>query len=340
VLGVVTAGLVSSPTQARADADTDPLCYTTQSTTNPFYRGDSASRVYDWVNTGSQTTQRFGQGPAIPAGLYDDRYVPQGIAAWPNWNGTGEDVILISAYHDGDGDKNPDGSSAVFGVVASGSRAGTGLGRMLIANGHVGGLGVYQGWLYVGSESEIRGYRLSKVRNALEGANTNTTEARDYNRPSSYVVGFMGTGDGHLWAGDFDETSAQHLNGYVQTDNATGEIAYQSSTQVYAPKKTQGVTVTATHVIFSTSYTRGDRGNLWVMPRNQDSLSDGNSYCFRAPSMNQGLTVLNGRLYVGFESAAYTYTKDPSDLPRNIIDHLHTATLTSVTGLLAGGPED
>ena len=332
--------LVATTSAARADADDDPLCYTTQSTTDPFYAGTSASRVYDWVNTGSQTDRRFEKGPAIPAGLYDDRYVPQGIAAWSNWNGTGEDIILISAYHDGDGDKTPDGASAVFGVVASGSRAGTGLGRMLIANGHVGGLGVYKGWLYVGSESEIRGYRLSTVRDALEGANTSTVYARAYNRASSYVVGFMGTGDGHLWAGDFDETSSRHLNGYVQTNGSTGEIAYVSSTQVYAPKKTQGVTVTSTHVIFSTSYTRGDRGNIWVMPRNQDSLSDGNSYCFRAPSMNQGLTVLNGKLYVGFESAAYTYTKDPGDLPRNIIDHLHTATLGDVTGLLAGGPED
>jgi hypothetical protein len=340
IIGVVAGTLVATTTSARADDDDDPLCYTTQSTTNPFYRGPSASRVYDWLNVSSQTSRRFDTGPEIPAGLYDERYVPQGISAWPNWNGTDEDIILISAYHDGDGDKDPDGASAIFGVVASGSRSGTGLGRMLIANGHVGGIGVYKGWLYVGSESEIRGYRLSKVRDALEGANTSTVYGRDYNRPSSYVVGFMGTGDGHLWAGDFDESSARHLNGYVQTDNATGEIAYVSSTQVYAPKKTQGVTVTPSYVIFSTSYTRGDRGNIWIMPRNQDELNDGNSYCFRAPSMNQGITVLGGNLYVGFESAAYTYTKDPNDLPRNIVDHLHVATLSDVTGLYGGGIPD
>ncbi|WP_345506766.1 hypothetical protein [Terrabacter aeriphilus] len=340
VAGMLVGSVVGGTSVAHADDDADPLCYTTQGTRAPFYGIPSASKVYDWQNVGAQTTRRFDEGPQIPAGLYADRYVPQGISAWANWNGTSEDVILISAYHDADGDREPDGPSAIFGVVASGPRTGTGLGRMLVANGHVGGIGVHRGWLYVGSESEIRGYRLDKVRGALAGANSDHVFARDYNRPSSYVVGFMGTGDGHLWAGDFDESSAKHLNGYVQTDSGTGALSYVGSTQVYAPKKTQGVTVTSDWVIFSTSYTRGDRGNIWVMPRNQDSLSDGNSYCFRAPSMNQGLTVLGGRLYVGFESAAYTYTKDPGDLPRNIVDHLHSAPLGSVTGLYGGAVTD
>ncbi|MBC9821382.1 hypothetical protein [Terrabacter sp. MAHUQ-38] len=336
IIGMVASTLVVTTTSARADDDDDPLCYTTRSTSGQFYAGPSASRVYDWVDVSSQTTRRFHPGAPIPAGLLDEHYVPQGIAAWPNWDGTGEDLILVSAYKDEDGDGTTDGASGVWGVVIGGSRSGTSLGRMLIAEGHVGGIGVYKGWLYVGSESEIRGYRLSKVRDALQGANTNTVYARDYNRASSYVVGFMGTGDGHLWAGDFDESSSQHLNGYVQTSSSTGAISYVSSTQVYAPKKTQGVAVTANHVIFSTSYGRNDRGNLWVMPRGQDSLSDGNSYCFRAPSMNQGVTILGDRLYVGFESAAYTYNKGLDD-PDNPIDHLHYSSLSDVTGLYGGG---
>ena len=149
----------------------------------------------------------------------------------------------------------------------------------------------------------------------------------------------MGTGDGHLWAGDFDDGAATHLNGYVQTNRTSGAIAYQASTQSYAPKKTQGVTVTPSYVIFSTSYKRTDRGNIWVMPRNQQTLTDSNSYCFRAPSMNEGITQLNGHLYLGFEGAAYTYNHT-SDRPVNQISRLHAATTTAVTGLYGSGPAD
>lgn len=341
-LGALTAlaaaQLVAAPA-AQADSDSDPLCYTTRSTTTPFYAGASASRVYDWVNTSAQSTRRFTAGPAIPAGLLDARYVPQGLSSWANWDGKGENILLISAYLDTNGDKEPDGSSAVFGVVSNGSRAGTGLGRMLIAEGHVGGLAVYKGWLYVGSESEIRGYRLSTVRGALAGANTSTVYPRAYNRSTSYRVGFMGSGDGRLWAGAFDENSATHLNGYTQTSASTGAVTFESATQAYAPKKTQGVAVTSSYVIFSTSYGRNDRGNLWVFRRGAQSLTDGNSYCFRAPSMNQGLTIANSRLYVGFESGAYTYNHTADD-PDNPIRNVHSAALTNVTSLYSGGPAD
>ncbi len=338
VAALSAAQLVGAPA-AHADADSDPYCYTTRSTKAPFYNGPSASRVYDWVNTSGQTNRRFSAGVAVPAGLISSRYVPQGVTSWANWNGTAEDVLLISAYHDGNGDKVPDGPSAIFGVVASGSRAGTGLGRMLITNGHVGGVAAYGGWLYVGSEFEIRGYKLSAVRSALAGANTNTVHARSYNRTSSYRVGFMGTGDGHVWAGSFSETASTRLNGYVQTSRSLGTLSYRSATQSYAPKKTQGVTVTAGYAIFSTSYGRNDRGNLWIFRRGQQSATDGNSYCFRVPSMNQGITQLNGRVYLGFESGAYTYNKGLDD-PDNPISRIHSAALSEVTSLYTGGPAD
>lgn len=338
-LAMIGAAQVAMAPAAQADSDSDPYCYTTRSTKDPSYRGPSASRVYDWVNTSAQTTARFAPGVNIPAGLITGRYVPQGLASWANWNGTSEDLLLIAAYHDGDGNSDPDGSSAVFGVVASGPRTGTGLGRMLVAKGHVGGLAVYGGWLYVGSESSIRGYRLSTVRSALAGADSSYVYPRAYNRVSSYRVGFMGTGDGHLWAGEFSETSSTHLNGYVQTNRSAGTLAYQSATQAYAPKKTQGVAVTSGYVIFSTSYGRNDRGNLWIFRRGQHSATDANSYCFRAPSMNQGVTVLNGRLHLGFESGAYTYNRGLDD-PDNPITRVHSAALSNVTSLYSGGPAD
>ena len=333
---LIASQLVAAPA-ASADDDDDPLCYTTQSTVDPFYPGPSASRVYDWVNTGSQTDRRFSSGLPIPDALLDNRYVPQGLTDWSNWDGTGEDLLLISAYEDEDGNKAPDGPSAIFGLVASGERRGTGIGRMLITEGHVGGLAVYKDWLYVGSGQEIRGYRLSRVRDALAGPNRDYLYDRAYNRPTSYTVGFMGTGDGRLWAGAFDKDETTHLNAYAQTSNADGTLDYR--TQYFAPKKTQGVTVTPNYVIFSTSYDRNERGNLWIKPRDQDSRSDSNSYCFRTPSMNQGVTILNGRLYLGFESGAYTYNHD-WNTPRNPIRRVHSAALSDITSLYSSGPSD
>lgn len=87
-------------------------------------------------------------------------------------------------------------------------------------------------------------------------------------------------------------------------------------------------------MIFSTSYKRDERGNIWVMARNQQSLTDANSFCMRAPSMNEGLTAYDGGLFVVFESAAYTYTNDSGDLPINRINRLHRANLATVAGLL------
>lgn len=329
IAGALVAATALVATQLAAGSATpaaaaeDPLCSTAPASGDPFYNGPSASRVYD---------AHFRLGVPIPAGLLDGRYDPQGVAAWSNWNGTGEDLLLISAYEDTNGDKEPDGPSAVFGVVASGSRHGQGLGRMLIGQGHVGGLAVYGGWLYVGSEANIRGYRLSTLKSELQGANTSTVQPTAYNRPSSFTVGFMGTGDGHLWAGAFDEDTSTHLNGYAQSSRTTGALSYDDSLQAYAPKKTQGVTVTSQRVIFSTSFKRTDRGNIWVMPRGQQTLTDANSYCFRAPSMNEGITQLNGRLYLGFESAAYTYNHT-SDVPVNRVRWVHSADTSDVAAL-------
>ena len=336
MLGAVQ--LVAAPV-AHADSDNDPYCYTTRSTKTPPYRGPSASRVYDYLNPSAQTSARFSRDVDIPVGLLRGKFVPQGLAGWSNWNGRGEDLLLISAYHDGNGNGTPDGSSAVFGVVANGPRKGTGLGRMLIATGHVGGVAVYGGWLYVSGGSAIKGYRLATLRSALSGANPTTTTPAAYTRASSFPVSYLGTGDGHLWAGQFNASSPTHLNGYVQTSRSAGTLAYSAGTQVYAPRKTQGVTVTAGYVIFSTSEDRDHRGNIWIFRRGQQNATDQNSYCFRVPSMNEGVTVLNGRLYLGFESGAFTYNKD-SHRPLNPITRLHSARLANVTSLYYGGPAD
>lgn len=326
-------GLVVGVGPARADNDNDAMCYTTRSTRTPFYAGASASRVYDWNNTGSQTDRRFrNSGIPIPAGLLDNHYVPQGLTVWHNWQGNGstEDIFLITAYHDPDHDgksdtgySNGEGPSAIFGVVANGTRRGRGLGRMLIERGHVGGIAVYGGRIYVGSERRIRWYTPAQVRDGLMGANTNHIYGYGSRyRNTSYDVGFMGTGGGFLWAGRFEEFDSgdPHLNKYVHEN---GQLVYK--TQYDAPRKTQGVAVTSDRVIFSTSYRRDWRSNVWVTGRHPGTIADNNSYCFRAPTMSEGVTVYGGELYVLYESAAKTYSGST-----NPIYNLHVASVADV----------
>ena len=94
----------------------------------------------------------------------------------------------------------------------------------------------------------IRGYRLEHCCKAeLQGANTNTVRDPAYNRSSSYTVGFMGTGDGHLWAGRLRRERLDPPE-RVRPDQPEHRAHWptSTSTQSYAPKKTQGVTVTST----------------------------------------------------------------------------------------------
>ncbi|WP_375424058.1 hypothetical protein [uncultured Friedmanniella sp.] len=310
-------------------------CYSRRSTTKPAYPGRSASRVYDWTDVDAQTTSRFGAAVALPDALLEGRYVPQGLAGWPNWDGSGESLLLISAYHDGDADKAADGPSAVFAVVADGPRAGTSAGRMLVDPGHVGGLVVHRGWLYVGSEHEIRGYRLDAVRRALpEGGDD--LQPTEYRRSSTHDVANLGSGDGRLWAGRYTKTGSSPLTGYVQTDARAGTLELQADAGILVPPKTQGLTVTADQTISSTSYGRLSRGTLRVVPRGSTAAR---SYCFRVPSMNEGLTVLDGRLYLLFESAARTYDRGLLR-PANVIPEVQSASLTDITSLPAEGPTD
>ncbi len=340
-LGVGTTAL---PAAADVDGDGggDALCYTTSTYGETWYDGLSASKRYDnrFWRFNNPTDRAVID---IPAGLLEDRYVPQGLAAVSNWNGTSEDILLISAYRDTlDGDSAEDGPSRVYGVVASGSRTGTGLGYVtlgrtpsgdnLALRGHAGGLAVYKGYVHVGSEKAIYAYPWSRIKNGLQGGSSGTPVRPSAVEGTTYTVGFMGSGDGYLWAGRFEKDTTAHLNRYVHTAGGNGRLTYQ--TQLFAPKKTQGVAVTDRGVLFTTSWTRGDRSNVWVFKRGVATRTDANNSCFRAPSMIEGVTTLNGRAYVIYEGAAYKFLNDGNGRPRNVVSRIHSADLDDLFGLL------
>lgn len=320
---LLVSGLLTVATAGPAAAE-DALCRTTTGSSD-FYPGPSASATYD---------STFHNSVAIPKGLLDGHYVPQGLAYWNNWRGTSEDVLLISAYHDGNGNKVMDGPSAIFGVVLSGPNRGKSLGRMLIPQTHAGGIAIVGGYVYVSSNGGVKYWSASTVRSVLRAANNSHT----YSAKGYYNVrgkaSFLGVQGGTLWTGDFDETSHQHMWQYRPRSN--GSLSYTGQKR-WVPRKTQGMTVVGSKFVFATSAGRNDRGNVWVRPTSATGdITDGSSFCMRAPSMIEGLAYgsSNGNRHVWalFESGAYTYNKGFDD-PRNPIRNIHWANGSTLAGL-------
>ena len=103
------------------------------------------------------------------------------------------------------------------------------------------------------------------------------------------------------------------------------------------PKKTQGLAVLDNYFVFSTSLGRHHRSNVYVIKRGYSKLTTSyknkNLRCVRIPTMSEGVTVSNGRIYQLFESGADCYANDEVDCrtqankplgkPDRVIKRLH-----------------
>lgn len=323
VAATTLGGLVVMGTPQSASAE-DANCRTTQGS-DPWYPGPSASTTYD---------STFHNSVAVPAGLLDGRYVPQGLAYWNNWDGSTDDVLLISAYHDGDGNGDPDGPSAIFGVLLSGTNRGDSLGRMLIPTTHAGGVAIAGGHVYVGGEGIVRYWAASTVRTQLAEANDNSTHYPKDTQNVAGIASFLGNQGGTVWTGDFSSTSHQSMWQY--RPDSDGSLTYTGAKR-WVPAKTQGMTTVGTRFIFGTSYGRNDRSNVWVRPTSYTTdITDGTSFCMRAPSMIEGLAYGNSNgnehVWALYESGSYTYNKGLDD-PDNPITTIHWADGSTLAGL-------
>jgi hypothetical protein len=301
LITTATALTAALPAQAAISCDTA----TTGGST--FYDGPSASKKYD---------ARFSNSASIPN---LSTYTPQGAGTWYNWDGSGQNLLLVAAYREG-------ADSEIYGIdPASGSTVGV----VAIAETHGGGITVSKGWAFVaGQGSSIRKYRLTELRDALKAAGTpylaQVGTARDV-AGSSFIGGY---GDS-LFAGTFNDTGRGTMYEYKIADDGT--LTTQAGGWEI-PTKTQGLTVTASHFIYSTSYGRGNRSNIYVVKRGQKDLDAAALSCFRAPSMTEGITEYNGTAYLVYESGSYLYASDPATL--NVIPRMHKASISSLTSLV------
>ncbi|WP_020496235.1 hypothetical protein [Sciscionella marina] len=315
---VVTVGsalLLGGGFSATAQAEPKAIKCETKSTggTGPFYDGKAASNRYD---------STFKIGPAVPRGELK-RGTPQGVAAWNNWDGK-KDLLLATSY----GKK---GQKAHI-VALDPAQRNKVVGTVAIAESHVGGIAVAKGWAFVsgrasGKWATVRKYKLSTLKKAIKEKGVpyvkQTGKARKV-----YGASYLSTDGSKLYAGKF--TSKGRGKMYSYTINSNGSLTTIKKPWE-TPTKTQGVLVTGKHFIYSTSYGRTKRGNIYVVRRGTTDLDKAKLHCFRGPSMSEGIAAYGGRAYVVFESGSYKYSGDSRT--RNVIEDLHWANLSALTKL-------
>lgn len=317
--GAVAAAATLGPMGVAVQSAGAIDCYDTRSSTSPWYDGPSASVRYD---------QNFNKGFRIPQALYDGNGVPQGLTVLNNWNGTAQDLFLVSAYDDDDHDKSPDGDSVIYAVVAG---EGTVRGSFRILEGKAGGLAVAGGYLHVANTNEVRSYALSRVKDAIRDGGYLTYDRKTDDGWASWVA----ADDGAVWVGNFDEDSRSWM--HRRPVNADGSLGAAGS-RVQVPMKAQGMAATSGHFIFSTSYGQFNRSNIYVVERGYgEQLENRPLTCFRAPTMAEDVVIWNAndaasRFYVIYESKANTYLEGLN--PDNEIDHAHWAKVSDLTALV------
>ena len=297
------------------------------------YPGPGASKVYD---------NRFVLGHRVPNTLLD-HFVPQGLATWSDWGGRDKDLLLAVGYND------TRSHSALIGLIPGGGqtalvklpkpRRGDGYAKV-----HVGGAAVVKGHLFVqgprrSGRATVQRFSLAKLRQRLKTGGTLKPQATYTLRAgsSAYLAVYRDT----LYTGSFSPTHRAKIRRHRVADS--GRITSYGKPLV-APPRTQGLVVTATSYIFSTSLGRNKRSMIYVMQRSETDLDKayarGRLSCFPAPSMAEGITRTNGRLYLLFESGSFAYDNVPCQgatpapgCTLNIIDNLHLARLSDVTAL-------
>lgn len=289
-----------------APANAAMTCQTDSGAGPNFYDGPKSSNFYD-----SYFRDSHELGPSVL-----DSHVPQGLAVWPNFYGKGKNLLVYTAYSENDGNAYIQGINPADGK------------RTKIAEiypSHVGGIAIHGKFAYVSGnrnpdtgKATIRRYRLSELKNALVGSGNYIKWVG--NAQDVHSASFMAVYGDTLYAGRFDKDSRNSM--YAYGFRSDGSL-YRKGNAIEVPMKTQGLFVTGSKFVFTTSWTRNDRGNLYVTDKGTGSLEKRHAWCFRTPSMIEGVTGTGGYVYVMFESGASKYADSWVDKPRNIITNLH-----------------
>lgn len=304
-----TALSVAVPVANAGSASAAISCSTASGEGRDFYSGPRSSNIYD---------STFYDGPELSPNVLDT-HIPQGLATWPNYYGRGADLLLYTAYHENGGTRN----SYIQGINP---RTGRRTAIAEVSYGHVGGIAIAGGWAFVSGRGAsdghhtVRKYRLGDLRSALEGRTNYVASVGE----SRHVHGssFLATYGGYLYAGKFNKDGRDTMYRYFINPNGTLRTIAGA---IEVPKEAQGLVVTGSNYVFSTSHGRIYRSNIYVTRKGFADLDKASPRCFRAPTMSEGITRSGGRIYVLFESGAthYRHSEDGKGFPLNPITNLH-----------------
>lgn len=294
------SGQVPDPSAAGAEAS--------------FYPGPSASDTYD-----AQWTKAF----RIP---HLDSYVPQGMTTWQNWNGEGDDLVLIGLYRG----RRQEGQQSIIAAVDP--RTGEHYAGLRVRHSHLGGIAVVGEFLLAqdqaarNAEETVRRYRLSSIRAAVVESNrTRDLKFVGMLREVQEIhsADFMTVHGDRLWAGRYSEHEPTEMFEYAV--DARGKLTPLGAGWPIPPR-TQGALVTDTAFVFNSS-NHLHHGVMVLTERSR--AAERRTVCFASPSMGEGMTLIGDRALNLFEGGSFKYPK-----ALNRITDVHEASMRSLAALL------
>jgi hypothetical protein len=330
----VTAGTTGAADDRKPpEATTTIMCEAASSNREDpdRYDGRSASYTYD---------ERFTSGPDLRFSELS-QFTPQGLTYWKTWDGKA-DLLLASAYDVGTRD------AIIVGLDPTRNDKGATVGVVRLESDHAGGIAMHDDWLFVSDgPHSIRTFTVSDLREAMRESKDSQTEKTPKISPIRVTKDLYGTsfltadnGDRKLYAGLFNEKHRDWMYRYTINDGGVLSLDRKedgNGLRWETPGRTQGVTLTGEHFVFSSSYNRALRSNLYVTDRGETNLDRASVRCFRAPSMAEGLAVDGDNAYLLFESGSFEYNGHNGPRARNVIEGVHRAKIGDLTGIPGGG---
>lgn len=247
----------------------------------------------------------FDRGAAKIPG-HDTPWTPQGLTHWPEQN------ALVISYYDSTGKNN-----SRLAIVNRDTGARMKL-VQLNTKGHVGGLAMTAGHLWVANGGKIVRYTKAALAGVGELGMLTSNGAKKV-AASSYL-----TADGSsLWVGSFTKGASTPGVAYRHDVSAKGALS-GAKQSISTPSQVQGMAFAGGKIVWSRSYGRDNRSRIDVAPAGNPTQP---SRIIRAPNMSEGIVVVGDRLRVVYESASSTYA-DASYRVKTV----HSGNLAAILG--------
>jgi hypothetical protein len=218
------------------------------------------------------------------------RWVPQGLTYWPD-----RDSLIISYY---DGERKLNSRLAVIDR-ASGRKQAI---FELPERGHVGGLAMSDGSLWVASSGTVS--RISKPSLARAASGDRLPVASTHKLAATSFATFDGA---NLWVGTYETDAGKRRYAYRYPLGAGERPARSYDRRVAIPTSVQGMAIRSGRMLLSRSGGHGIDADSTLEVRSLKNPTSRPSRVITAPNMSEGVVLGNGKVHVLYESGAKKY---------------------------------